>query len=65
MMGLLEKIDYGKDLEQMLNFYTEVRANFGNSSEIIEKLIYKVIELTFKATKLSKNKITKKITGFL
>lgn len=65
MIGLIDKINFGKDLETMLNLYTEIRANFGNSSEIIEKLIYKVIELTFTATKLAKNKITKKITGFL
>jgi hypothetical protein len=30
MKRILQKIDFGKDLESMLNVYTDIRANFGN-----------------------------------
>lgn len=44
------RIDMGKDLEAALNMYTDVRASFGNISEVVENLIFRTIELTFKAT---------------
>ena len=50
----------------MLNVYTDIRANFGNHQEIIEVLIFKVIDLTFKARSLTKkNNITPKIKAFM
>jgi hypothetical protein len=65
MRRILQKIDFGKDLESMLNVYTDIRSNFGNHEEIIEVLVYKVIDLTFRARSLSKNKISAKIKAFL
>ncbi len=58
-------MDFGRDLEQCLNFHAEVRAHFGNIPEIIGNLIQKTIDLTFKAKVLSKGKINKKIVGFI
>ena len=42
-------MDYGKDLEQTLNLYTEIRANFGNMPGIMESLVRK--KKTYKFTK--------------
>jgi hypothetical protein len=33
------RIDMGKDLEAALNMYTDVRASFGNISEVVENLV--------------------------
>jgi len=49
----------------MLNLFTEFRSNFGNLIEIVEVLIYKVLDLTFLARKLSKKKMSSKIKSFL
>ncbi|KRX02875.1 hypothetical protein PPERSA_04078 [Pseudocohnilembus persalinus] len=65
MITLIKRINFGKDLEQMLNLYTDIRGNFGNISEVAEILIYSVVDLTFLGRKLSKNKINKKMKAFL
>lgn len=65
LKSILKKINFGKDLEQMLNLYTDIRGNFGNFSPVIEELLYKVIDLTFQARKLSKNRMNKKVIAFL
>jgi len=49
----------------MLNLYTEIRATFGSLPEVIDNLIHRVIDLTFKAKKFSKNKTSKKVLAFL
>ncbi len=36
---LVSNVDYGKDVEQMLNFYTEVRAYFGNLPGVLDILV--------------------------
>eukprot|EP00828_Plagiopyla_frontata_P009321 TRINITY_DN1479_c0_g1_i13.p1 TRINITY_DN1479_c0_g1~~TRINITY_DN1479_c0_g1_i13.p1 ORF type:complete len:644 (-),score=111.04 TRINITY_DN1479_c0_g1_i13:135-2066(-) len=61
----LEKINFGKDLEQTLNFHTEIRSNFDNIPEIIENLVIKTLQLTFKAKQYAKGNVTKKIIGFM
>ena len=39
LLKLLGKINFGKDLEQMLNLYTEIRASFGNISDVVSYLV--------------------------
>lgn len=36
---ILSKVDFGRDLEQMLNLYTDVRGHFGNISLVTEYLV--------------------------
>jgi hypothetical protein len=64
-MSLIKKIDFGRDLEQMLNLYAEFRASFGSFPQIIIFLIYKALHLTFQARKLSRNKMTPKVVAFM
>ncbi|EGR27329.1 hypothetical protein IMG5_197970 [Ichthyophthirius multifiliis] len=64
--NFFNKIDFGIDLEQILNFCTEIRSSFGYIQEIIIYLIEKVNSLSFFARSFIKNnKQSKKITGFL
>lgn len=64
-LNFLEKIDFGNDVEQSLNFYAEMRANFGDLEKVTCTLIYKAAGLTFKARKVSKGRITNKLISFL
>lgn len=64
-LKFLEKIDFGKDLEQTLNFYGEMRANFGYIEKVTVLLIYKAAGLTYLARKKSKGRITNKLISFL
>lgn len=61
----LDKIDFGNDLEQTLNFYGEMRANFGHLEKIIVTLIYKAAGLIIKARKINKGRITNKLLSFM
>ncbi|CAD8106301.1 unnamed protein product [Paramecium sonneborni] len=61
---LLQKIDFGKDLEQSLNLYAEMRGQFGNISGLSEILIDRALDLIFRGKRLSKGKNQKKIISF-
>ncbi|KAL4504159.1 hypothetical protein ABPG72_020997 [Tetrahymena utriculariae] len=66
LKSFFEKIDFGRNLEQMLNLYTEIRASFGHINEVVEYVINKVSNLTFTAKSMfTSQKMQKKITGFL
>ena len=64
-MNFLQKIDFGKDLEQTLSFYGEMRASFGSIEKVTVNLIYKAAGLTYKARTLNKGRITNKLISFL
>lgn len=64
-LKFLEKIDFGKDLEQTLSFYGEMRASFGYIEQVIVTLIYKAAGLTYKARQRNKGRITNKLISFL
>lgn len=64
-LKFLEKIDFGKDLEQTLSFYGEMRASFGYIEKVIVTLIYKAAGLTYKARQRNKGRITNKLISFL
>lgn len=49
LKSFFDKINFGKDLEQMLNLFTEIRANFGHINDIVEYVINKASNLTFTA----------------
>jgi len=49
----------------MLNFYTEVRAYFGNLPGILELLVDEGLEVAMKCRKFSKGRITKQIFSFI
>jgi hypothetical protein len=59
--GFLKRVDFNRDLEQTLNLYADVRANFGNIGDISENLINRTIELTVKAKRFAKGKNSKKV----
>lgn len=65
VLSLLEKIDLGRDLEQTLSFYGDMRASFGDIEKVTVTLIYKAAGLTFKARSLNKGRITNKLIAFL
>ena len=64
-MNFLHKIDFGKDLEQTLSFYGEMRSSFGYIEKVTVTLIYKAAGLTYKARALNKDRITNKLISFL
>lgn len=62
--SFIEKIDFGRDLEQQLNMYVECRAIFCNLDLVKDKLILCVCELAVKAYKVMKGKHNKKTSAF-
>jgi len=62
--GFIEKIDFGRDLEQQLNSYVECRSIFCNLDEIKDKLILCVCNLAVKANKFMKGKHNRKTAAF-
>ena len=64
-LKFLQKIDFGKDLQQTLNFYGEMRSSFGYIEKVTVLLIYKAAGLTYLARKNSKGRITNKLISFL
>lgn len=62
--GFIDKVDFGKDLEQQLNVYVECRAIFCNLDLIKDKLIICVSELAVKAYRFMKGKHSKKTAAF-
>jgi hypothetical protein len=64
-LKFLDKVDFGNDIEQSLNFYGEMRASFGHIEKVTVSLIYKAAGLTFKARVINKGRITNKLISFL
>ena len=62
--GFIEKIDFGRDLEQQLNTYVECRSIFCNLDEIKDKLILCVCNLAVRACRFMKAKHNKKTAAF-
>lgn len=64
LCSFIEKIDFGKDLEQQLNMYVECRAIFCNLDLVKDKLIVCVSGLAVKAYKYMRGKHSKKTSAF-
>jgi len=64
LCGFIDKIDYGKDLEQQLNVYVECRAIFCNLDLVKDKLVLRVSELAVKAYRFMRGKHSKKTAAF-
>lgn len=62
--AFLDKIDFGKDLEQQLNVYVECRAIFSNLDMVKDKLILCVCSLAVKAFSYMRGKHSKKTAAF-
>lgn len=60
----IDRIDFGKDLEQQLNIYVECRAIFCNLDIVLERLIVAVAGLAMKAYKFMKGRHSKKTGAF-
>lgn len=60
----IRKVDFGRDLEQQLNIFTECRALFCNLDAIKDTLVMSVCELGMKVIKLTKGKLSKKTSSF-
>ncbi len=65
LCSFIDLIDFGRDLEQQLNFYVDCRAAFPNLVAVKDKLIVAVNQLTMKAFRYVKGKHTKKTATFV
>lgn len=65
LCNFIDQIDFGRDLEQQLNFYVECRAAFANLEVVKDKLVVCVSSLAMKAYRYVKGKHTKKTTTFV
>lgn len=65
LCSFIDKIDFGRDLEQQLNFYVECRGAFCNIDSIKDKLIHRVSGLAMKTLKFVKGKHSKKTSTFV
>lgn len=64
-LNFASKVDLEGDFEQTLTFLAEMRAIFNYIPEVITALIYKAVNLTFRARSNAKGRITKKLVSFL
>lgn len=64
LVRFIDRIDFGKDLEQQLNIYVECRAIFCNLDIVLERLIVCVSGLAMKAYRFMKGKHSKKTSAF-
>lgn len=62
---IIQRIDFGRDLEKQLKTYTEARGMFGNLDEVTETLINVTLNLAMKAHKFRRAKHDKKTLGFV
>jgi anti-sigma28 factor (negative regulator of flagellin synthesis) len=65
IISFIDLIDFGRDLEQQLNFYVECRGAFPNLDAVKDKLILLVNKLTMKCYMIMKGKHTKKTLTFV
>ena len=63
--SFVDLIDFGRDLEQQLNFYVECRGAFPNLNAVKDKLILAVNKLTMKAYQIMRGKHSKKTLTFV
>jgi hypothetical protein len=64
LCSFIEKIEFGRDLEQQLNVYVECRAIFSNLDQVKDRLILCVAGLAVKAYALMKGKHSRKTSAF-
>lgn len=62
---LIQKIDYGRDLEKMLKIFTDARGLFVNLDEVTKYLIHNVLKLAVKANQIRKGKHNKQTLAFV
>ena len=63
--GFIDKIDFGRDLEQQLNTYVECRAVFSNLDLVQDKLVSCVVRLAVKTHMYVRGKHSKKTSAFV
>jgi hypothetical protein len=62
---MINKIDFGRDLEQELKILSEARGLFFNFDSVMEVLIYKVLECAVKALRFAKFRHNRKTLAFV
>jgi hypothetical protein len=63
--GFLEKVAFGRDLEQTLNFLVDARAAFSNLDSVLEQLVLRVNMLAAKAHSIVKGQHSRKTAAFV
>jgi len=61
----IKSIDFGRDLEQQLNFYVEARGNFTNLDSVAVQLVHSVVRLAVVAWQAVRGYHTKKTAAFV
>lgn len=62
----MRKVDFGKNVEESLNFITKVRSHMSNRFKSLnETLIYKSLNLIEKSILWSKGKFSQKLNDFM
>lgn len=64
-VGFVTRMDFGRDLEQQLNFYVECRAAFPNFDAVKEVCVLGVVRLAQRTHAYVKGKHSKKTTVFV
>ena len=65
LCAFIVKINFGKDLEQQLNFYCDCRAAFCNLDQVKDRLIICVADLAMRACRIMQGKHSKKTATFV
>lgn len=63
--SVIQKVSFGRDFEQQLNFYVECRASFYKLDGVLANLVYHVNNLSTTATKIVKHNHTSKTSAFI
>ena len=64
LLAFVDKLDFGRDVEQQLTYYTECRASFCNIDGIQIVLVMNVCGLALKVAALTRGKLNKKTSVF-
>nr|XP_039249347.1 VPS35 endosomal protein-sorting factor-like [Styela clava] len=63
--AVIQKITFGRDFEQQLNFYVECRGSFRNLDSVLSALVHLVNTLSTTCTRIVKHKHTTKTASFV
>eukprot|EP00002_Diphylleia_rotans_P012179 TRINITY_DN2382_c0_g1_i2.p1 TRINITY_DN2382_c0_g1~~TRINITY_DN2382_c0_g1_i2.p1 ORF type:complete len:995 (-),score=236.10 TRINITY_DN2382_c0_g1_i2:586-3570(-) len=63
--NFIAKVDYGKDVEQQLNFYVECRSRFANLDAVKDTLVHAVSNLAMRTLGLVNGRHSKKTAAFV
>eukprot|EP00730_Choanoeca_flexa_P009278 TRINITY_DN12619_c0_g2_i1.p1 TRINITY_DN12619_c0_g2~~TRINITY_DN12619_c0_g2_i1.p1 ORF type:complete len:975 (+),score=240.51 TRINITY_DN12619_c0_g2_i1:138-3062(+) len=65
ILAFVNKVDYGRQFEQMIGFYVDARSNFANLDRVLIALVHKVNRLMMSTSVIVKGQHTRRTAQFI